>query len=249
MTMSSSLAIVWGTLALTTVLFVVLLLFRQDRSARYNQERQEAELEKLRAFFESKIYGLTDRLLATEDRWRDVNHLVISTQTRQADIARASEVPFTPLLQLMGITHADLAVTPDSVFVLIPFHSQFRGVFKVIQDTCSELGLRAVRGDEKAIRGDLFPHILRDIVKARIIVAVIDGRNPNVFYELGVAQTLGKSTILLAASPKGVPIDLRTNKIVLFKNHADLRQKLQTEITRSLALGMTPLEVPPVRPS
>jgi len=39
------------------------------------------------------------------------------------------------------------------------------------------------------------PNILKHTLKARLVIAIIDGRNPNVFYELGIAHALNIQTL------------------------------------------------------
>ena len=82
--------------------------------------------------------------------------------------------------------------------------------------------------------GDLLRHILKLLVKALIVVANIDGRNANVFYELGVAQAIGKSTILISSSVPEMPLDVRNRKIVVWKTSKDLRDTLKTELARAV---------------
>ena len=45
------------------------------------------------------------------------------------------------------------------------------------------------------------------IKKARILVAELSGRNPNVFYELGVAHAMNKDVILITQTLEDVPFD------------------------------------------
>lgn len=67
-----------------------------------------------------------------------------------------------------------------------------------------------------------------------MIVANIDGRNPNVFYELGIAHALGKEVILIAKSVEEVPFDIRSNKLIIYKDIQELSASLKKELTRSL---------------
>jgi nucleoside 2-deoxyribosyltransferase len=78
------------------------------------------------------------------------------------------------------------------------------------------------------------PHILRLIVKARVIVAVIDGRNPNVFYELGIAHALNKVTILVSSDVQSAPLDLRSRKLIVADSPETLQAKLVTELARTI---------------
>jgi hypothetical protein len=52
---------------------------------------------------------------------------------------------------------------------------------------------------------------------ARIVVADCTGRNPNVFYEIGLAHAIGRYTILISQSIDDVPFDLRHLRIILYE--------------------------------
>lgn len=45
--------------------------------------------------------------------------------------------------------------------------------------------------------------------RARIVIADLTGKNPNVFYEVGVAHTVGENVILITQRIEDVPFDLR----------------------------------------
>jgi hypothetical protein len=226
------------TALVTVVLAGMLYVLKQSKGKSYDEDRHRVELEKMRAYFESQINMLTQRLLSTEDRWKDVNHLVISAMQRSEtrDSARAGKAAaiWSPFLENFGLTPADTTVEQDLVFVLTPFHEDFAATYDAIRAACTEAGLRCLRGDETYISGDIFPHILSLIAKARLVIANIDGRNPNVFYELGIAHTLNKPSIVVASSVSETPIDVRTRKIVLFRSKDDLTESLHKELTRTL---------------
>jgi hypothetical protein len=219
--------------AFAALLFTVMMLYTQRRHTKYDDERHRIELELMRRSIESQMYGLNEKLLATEDRWRDVNHLLISSQSRQPDVVETAKqgLPST-FFSSAGISPEDLTIERDLIFVLTPFHPTYKKQFEVIASVCSGLGLKAMRGDEEFVSGDVFPHILRLIARARIVVANIDGRNPNVFYELGIAHAMGKPTILIAPTPEDVPFDVRTKRLVLFQSLDELREKLRDELAR-----------------
>jgi hypothetical protein len=58
--------------------------------------------------------------------------------------------------------------------------------------------------------------IRRSIEKARVVVADLTGRNPNVFYEVGIAHTLNKDVLLLSQSMSDVPFDLRHRRVLVY---------------------------------
>ena len=45
--------------------------------------------------------------------------------------------------------------------------------------------------------------------KSRIVICDFSERNPNVFYEVGIAHTLGKHVIPITQTPNDVPFDLQ----------------------------------------
>ena len=57
---------------------------------------------------------------------------------------------------------------------------------------------------------------------ARVVVADCTGRNPNVFYEIGLAHAIGRQTILIAQSLRDVPFDLRSLRVIIY-DRKDMR--------------------------
>ncbi|MBF8278298.1 MAG: hypothetical protein HW406_1799 [Candidatus Brocadiaceae bacterium] len=76
------------------------------------------------------------------------------------------------------------------------------------------------------------------IQQSRACIADLTGRNPNVLYELGIAQTLGKPTVMLAQDLQDVPFDLKQYRIISYDkkevNAERLRNDLQTAISTVL---------------
>jgi hypothetical protein len=225
-----------GVIAGAAALLASIMAFlAQQRQSKYDEKLHRIELDIVRKSMESQLYSLNAKLMATEARWKDVNHLLISSQNHQLDSNFSGRLQLTPFLQSAGIVDKDLAVDRDLVFVLIPFHDRYSALFDVISTACRDLGLKALRGDEDYIEGDVFGHVLRLIVKARLIIACIEGRNPNVYYELGIAHGLGKQTILVSQADEEAPFDLKTKKLVLYSLLEELPTRLKDEVARSLA--------------
>ena len=55
------------------------------------------------------------------------------------------------------------------------------------------------------------------MLKTRVLIADCTERNPNVFYEIGIAHTLGKQVILIARSDDDIPFDLRPIRYINYK--------------------------------
>lgn len=105
-------------------------------------------------------------------------------------------------------------IDKHAIFCLTPFSLDGLEVFKVVREVCSSKSYRAFRGDEKYIPGDIFSEIIRYIIHSRLIIADLNGKNPNVFYELGIAQAFSKTVILLAHRDSPIPFDISNNRII-----------------------------------
>lgn len=114
----------------------------------------------------------------------------------------------------------------DLAFTLMPFRELWSDrIWKIIQDECGKQSFQAVRAD------DLFGHdIMEDIwisiLQARVLIADITNRNPNVFYELGIAHTIGKRVILLTQNVQDIPFDLNRYRHIIYQDNADGYEKL-----------------------
>jgi hypothetical protein len=96
------------------------------------------------------------------------------------------------------------------VFVLMPFSADFKDTYElVIKPVAEEVGAYAERVDEQIFSGSVLERIYHQISGADIVVAEMSGRNANVFYEVGYAHALGKTTVLLTKNADDIPFDLK----------------------------------------
>lgn len=92
----------------------------------------------------------------------------------------------------------------------MPFRSDFDALYREhIKGVCGQLSLSVARAD------DIFgsEHIINEVWAAlkscEIVIAECSSVNANVYYELGIAHTLGKRTLLLSQNIEHIPFDLR----------------------------------------
>jgi hypothetical protein len=64
--------------------------------------------------------------------------------------------------------------------------------------------------------GSIIEQVWQDIRKSEVLVADLTGRNPNVYYELGLAQALGKPCILLLQKGKRMPFDIGLQRCIRY---------------------------------
>lgn len=97
----------------------------------------------------------------------------------------------------------------DSCFVMMPFASPIGAYYEKIYDPAiRNAGLKPVRADAEIFAtGKIMDQIWSEINSAKVLVAELTTRNPNVFYELGLAHALRKPVVLVAANEADVPFD------------------------------------------
>lgn len=72
------------------------------------------------------------------------------------------------------------------------------------------------------------------IGEAEIIIADCTGRNPNVFYEVGLAHALSKETILITRDLDDIPFDLRHLRIIAYSFSPRGMKDFETVLRRTL---------------
>jgi hypothetical protein len=110
------------------------------------------------------------------------------------------------------------AVDPWTVFVLMPFQREFEGTYNVIRQAASKCGFEIRRADEMTSPGRIMDQILVAIQTAGLVLADITGSNPNVLYEVGIAHTLHKETVLISQSSHDIPFDIRMVRTLIYEN-------------------------------
>lgn len=99
---------------------------------------------------------------------------------------------------------------PRRSFVIMPLRKEFDEVYQdIIKPAVVEVGILPVRADEIYSRNAIIDDIWLYIQKSAWVIADLTGRNPNVFYELGLAHAIGRNPILLTQNIDDVPFDLR----------------------------------------
>jgi hypothetical protein len=77
-----------------------------------------------------------------------------------------------------------------------------------IKPVCERLSRSVSRADDFSNAQAIMADVWGAIKNAKVIIADCTGRNPNVFYEMGIAHTLGKQ-VLLSQKTEDFPFDVR----------------------------------------
>lgn len=104
----------------------------------------------------------------------------------------------------------------DLVAVMMPFDAAFAPVYQAFQEAAAEADFRCQRADDIWVHDHIMDDVLSLIWRARAVVSDLTGRNANVFYETGIAHTIGRDVILTTQSMDDVPFDLRSIRSLMY---------------------------------
>jgi hypothetical protein len=117
-------------------------------------------------------------------------------------------------------------------FVLMPFAAGYDDVYHLaIGEACKEAGAYAERVDHQIFTGNILERVFNQIAKADLVIADMSERSPNVFYEVGYAHALGKTTLLLTRDAADIPFDLQQFPHIVYGTSLT---KLKSELVRSV---------------
>lgn len=133
----------------------------------------------------------------------------------------------------------ETAAEPDLVAVMMPFGAEFNGVYEAIRKGAAAAGMRCLRADDIWEHNQILDDVLSLIWRARVVVADLTHKNPNVLYEAGIAHTIGRDTILAAQNIDDVPFDLRSIRALTYLNNGEGRAALSSKLTERLQTMMS----------
>lgn len=180
--------------------------------------------------FLRKMIGVNDENLSIvrsyiENKCADIGENISSHKTS------ARKVVFSPNI---------FELPPDSVdgslvSVMMPFSPSLSSVYSAIQSAAAEQGMNCTRADDIWQHSTIIQDIFSLIFKSSIVVCDFTGKNPNVFYEAGIAHTLGKHVIPITQSEHDIPFDLQHHRYIKYLNNgegvAELQKALSSRIT------------------
>ena len=116
-------------------------------------------------------------------------------------------------------------------FIIMPFTDKLNPIYEsIIKPVVKDLKLNCLRADEIFTTKPIVEEIWENIKKAGFLIADLTDRNPNVFYELGLAHALNKNVILLTQDIQDVPFDLRHYRIIVYQDSISGADKLKSTL-------------------
>lgn len=137
-------------------------------------------------------------------------------------------------------------------FVIAPFAPERTQIFQeIVKPTIEANDLACIRADDLRTNRAIVQNIWESICEARFLIADITTGNANVFYELGIAHTVGKEVILIEERPREgqVPkrvFDTMGIDAIIYENSATGGQYLRQELDRRIKATLARVVVPEV---
>lgn len=121
----------------------------------------------------------------------------------------------------------------DTCFVMMPFGAWFDKYYQEIYaPAIKEAGFEPVRADELFSTGSVMEQIWEQIEKAKLLLADLTGKNPNVFYELGLSHAARKPVIFTSGELEDIPFDLRHLRVIIYDTREpEWASKLRASVT------------------
>ena len=123
-------------------------------------------------------------------------------------------------------------------FVIMPFVESLHYFYLALKYHIERSfpGILCERADEQVLTVPILDKIQDYILRADIVIADLSGRNANVFYELGMAHTHGKSVILITSDDASPPSDVRHFEYITYRlgEHQEFFQRLDNAMRNIL---------------
>ncbi len=161
--------------------------------------------------------------------WPSVQHALGISLRKVAQLGSNSMV-VTPYFSLPKPTKG-----PLDILVLMSFDPKLRPIYDDhILKVTKSLNLDAKRADDFFTTHHVMSDVWDAINAARLVIADCTGRNPNVFYEIGMAHTLGRSVVLITQHNRDVPFDLQDIRYIQYEYTPPGMEKFEKQLTSTL---------------
>ncbi|SBS61871.1 hypothetical protein [Vibrio atlanticus] len=209
------------------IIAVALIFYFLFKNAFHSYIKMKSyESDKYRLDLESEIYKLNKKISSTEERFNSANKLIIEGNTK-------SSIAGTDFLERIG-ADKNMSIKDKSVFVLTPLNPDFNEDFEWVENAFRKHKYVCSKGNDVKVQSNLLSHIIKEMLASKFVVANIGGRNPNVFYELGIAHALGKDVILISRSVDDITFDLSSSQIIIFNTEEQLSSSIDEWLVSTL---------------
>jgi hypothetical protein len=155
----------------------------------------------------------TESLTAAKliDKAGDKNRVLDISSDTSASLINSSQ-------EIKKLGKAVSIASTDTCFVMMPFAAPLGDYYqKIYEPAIIKAGLNPIRADHDIFgTGKIIDQIWSGINSAKVLIAELTKRNPNVFYELGLAHALKKPVVLVSSNEEDVPFDLQHIRVIYY---------------------------------
>ena len=121
------------------------------------------------------------------------------------------------------------------IFMVMPFRPELDEIYvDHTKPTVKKLDLSIKRGDDPFTKHGIVTEIWSLVNYCQLVIADCTGRNPNVFYEIGLAHAIDKPVLLLTQNSEDVPFDIRHLRYIKYANTSRGMKKFETDLTKAI---------------
>ena len=142
---------------------------------------------------------------------------------------KATQRPAPTVFQL-----SEKPISSKLISMMMPFSESFRGVHQTVKSALEEEGYECRPADDFWLHSHIIQDIIELICTSRVVICDLSDKNSNVFYEAGIAHTLGKEVILITQSMNDVPFDFRSLRCITYLNNQEGCDKLAGDVVDRL---------------
>lgn len=231
MSFEDSIIISVAILSIIAVLLSMIALWHTKNKSRLFKAKNGDVISPQRENVEKIIYFNSEPLTKDLGFLTDANHILFDSSSEKEMLCR-TKLPDFSFFENMDISLPEIKVDEKMVMCLMPFNRRFDKTKSIIAEACTKAGYVFRRSDDELLADntDLRRTIVRMILEAHVVIAVLDGRNPNVFYEIGIAHSMGKLVLMVVNlsrdERKWQEVDLLSNRLITYNNPGELKEKL-----------------------
>ena len=179
--------------------------------------------------FLRKMIGRNDENLTTVQNYVS-KKCAVSGEYISSEQSEGRKIIFTP--NIFDVPSEE--VDSNLVSVMMPFQTSLSPVYESIKQAAGDAGLICSRADDIWNHSTVIQDIFTLIFKSFIVVCDFTGKNPNVFYEAGIAHTLGKHVVPITQSDHDIPFDLQHHRYIKYLNNNEGIEELRNALASRL---------------
>jgi len=204
------------------------------RSQRFGDNDYQGEaLTAVRKIIDAKPNNLQDLIMYLEEQYPSKGDGAAEQSISSKDDG-GRRIVFSPLVFQVPTNLPN----PNLVSVMMPFGSATRATYEAIKDAALNAGFECNRADDLWESSTVIQDVFSLIYNSYIVVCDFSGKNPNVFYEAGIAHALGKHVVPITQHLDDIPFDLRHHRHANYLNNSEGHLNLKAELeTRFRTLG------------